>query len=163
MNKGRTDEFRITVLQLVPDHYVLLDGAHRICAWQVMRLANPELPDTYPAQVIAPTLSMDQMEIISGGKNDLPNKVNDLLDTVSNTHFDVHKSTDLLVLDEAGLLEIQKRRQHKQGSMDSGCAWKSIPGQKERQHTHKRLQKIIRYQDDATLPATCGIDDSRNI
>lgn len=82
MNKGRTDEFRITVLQIVPDHYVLLDGAHRVCAWQIMCDANPNLLDIYPAQIIAPTLTIDQMEIISGGKNDLPNKSNDLLDTV---------------------------------------------------------------------------------
>ena len=82
--RGRTDEFRITVVELVPSHYLLLDGAHRVCAWKILCEANPDLNQDCVAQVLSSTLTWQQVAIICGAKNDMPTKQHDLLDTVSN-------------------------------------------------------------------------------
>lgn len=85
--RGRTDDFRITLVELVPSHYLLLDGAHRVCAWKILCEANPELIQDCAAQILSSTLTWQQVAIICGAKNDMPTKQHDLLDTVSDSFF----------------------------------------------------------------------------
>ncbi len=84
MMRGRTDEFRITVVELVPSHYLLLDGAHRVCAWKILCEANPDLNQDCVARSNIINTYQRQVAIICGAKNDMPTKQHDLLDTVSN-------------------------------------------------------------------------------
>ena len=99
MLKGKTDDFRITVMQVIPNYFVLIDGAHRLCAWQIMCKANPALDNTFTVQVIALTITWDQLEIVARGKNDMPIKKNDLMDNVCTPQLFLLSIAALLVLD----------------------------------------------------------------
>lgn len=78
-NEGRVPaKWNIDLLELTPIHFVLLDGAHRICSWWIACQTNNIRLDAveakFPAHTIYPTLSFQQAEIIVGGLNRLPFK-----------------------------------------------------------------------------------------
>ena len=78
---GKTKgDYKITVLELVPGHYVLLDGAHRICAWEIIVDANPDQHRQYEATVLASTMSWTQLEIAASGRNAMFTKAPDFMD-----------------------------------------------------------------------------------
>jgi len=80
--------FEIIVLELVPGYYVLLDGAHRLCAWKCMVAANKKLEKVeITATVLSSNMSWEQVEIVAGGQNGLVSIVPSFLDLVSVLQF----------------------------------------------------------------------------
>lgn len=80
---GKGDQYKIVVLELVPNQYILLDGTHRVCTWDIICKANPNTPKTLDADVLFSSMSWLQAEIISGSLNQLPHKPNTLVDSVN--------------------------------------------------------------------------------
>ncbi len=76
--------FEVVVVELVPNYYVLIDGAHRCCAWRCILKANPELQKRgLTATVLGANMSWQQVEIVAGGQNGLVSIVPTFLDLVT--------------------------------------------------------------------------------
>lgn len=84
MQNGKVPgKFEVVVMEIIPKHYALIDGAHRVCAWQILCDANPNLEDKkIAALVLSSNMSWEQVEIVAGGQNGLPQKAPSLTDLV---------------------------------------------------------------------------------
>ena len=81
---GKTNSFAITVIAVAPNRFVLLDGVHRLCAWNIVCNCNgvSAKQREIPATVLHSTLSFFQAEIVCAALNKLPQKSNELIDIV---------------------------------------------------------------------------------